>query len=340
MDRDTFRGRDVLITGGLGFIGSNLAHSLAADGARVTVLDALVPGHGGNRDNLRGCNGNHVVLEADQSTVRDLLPDLKQFHTIFNLAGQVSHIDSMENPVLDLHCNCSIHIALLEACRERNFQGRIIFTSTRQLYGDTGDRTINEDFRADPLDNNGINKLAAEHYHLLYHRIYGLRTAVLRLCNVYGPRQLLAHNRQGFIPWFIRLALTGNDIPLFGGGTDNRDALFVSDVVTALRLAATAPVADGRIYNIGNNYRVSIRDLAELIIAVAGDGRITEIPFPEERAKIRLKECRLDLSRAGEELGWRPAVALEDGIRRTVAFYRRNLSLYIGEPATRGIGHE
>ncbi|MDD4557668.1 MAG: NAD-dependent epimerase/dehydratase family protein [bacterium] len=341
MKRDTFRGCDILITGGLGFIGSNLARSLAAEGARVTVLDALIPGHGGNPDNLSGCDHRLTIVKADQSAIADLLPSLKYFHTIFNLAGQVSHVDSMTNPLLDLHCNCAVHLALLEACKERAFRGKIIFTSTRQVYGDTGGKTVDEDFSVNPVDNNGINKLAAEQYHLLYQKLYGLRTVILRLCNIYGPRQLIAHNRQGFIPWFVRLALTGNDIPLFGGGTDLREALFVSDIIAALKSAALAPLADGgRVYNIGNDYRISIRDLAEMIINAAGSGRIVEAPFPQERAAIRLKDCRLDFARARRELGWQPSVSLLEGIRQTIIFYRRNPNRYIDEHDTEVITPE
>src|SRR3954469_21742650 len=212
-----YKGRSVLITGGLGFIGSNLAHRLSEIGdVDVTLVDALTPDQGGNYFNIKSIRNQvklHVADIGNDYVINHLVGGVDY---IFNLAGNVSHLDSMLDPRHDLESNCAVHLTLLEACRNFNPHVKIIYTSTRQVYGKPVYLPLDEEHRIAPLDINGINKFAAEHYHLLYHRVYGTRVVCLRLTNTYGPRQLLSHNRQGFIAWFIRQAIDGGRIELFG----------------------------------------------------------------------------------------------------------------------------
>lgn len=322
-----FHRRQVLITGGLGFIGSNLARRLASYGADLTLVDSLAPGQGGNRFNIHGLGKKARVRISDIRDRASIERLVRGQEFIFNMAGQVSHIDSVTDPFTDLEINCRAQLSLLEACRRHNPGVKVLFASTRQVYGVPSTHTVAEDHPLHPTDVNGIHKEAGEHYHLLYHRLYGVRATALRLTNTYGPRQLMKHNRQGFIAWFVRLAIEGGDIPLFGGGRQHRDMNHVEDVVDAFLLAADEK-ADGEVYNLGTDRSVSLRRIAEMLVRLSGRGRWHAVPFPPEKKRIDIGSYHADISKIRRELGWRPRIDLEEGLRETLAFYGTNRSHY------------
>ena len=308
---DDYAGRTVLITGGLGFIGSNLARRLVELGARVTVVDSLLPDYGGNRFNLAGYEERLRVNIADVRDPYSMRALVQGQDLIFNLAGQVSHMDSMTDPFTDLDINTRSQLSILEACRYENPTVKIVYAGTRQQYGKPRYLPLDEDHLQAPTDVNGVNKLAGEWYHIVYHNAYGLRTTSLRLTNTYGPRQLIKHNRQGFIGWFIRLAVEGKTIQLYGDGSQLRDLTYVDDVVDAFLRAGMSDAANGRVYNLGGQGPISLRALADLIVAVAGQGEVVCIPWPagaqEDRHRRRLLQLRPHRSRAGLAADHRPA---------------------------------
>jgi UDP-glucose 4-epimerase len=320
-----YRGRSVLITGGLGFIGSNLARRLVEiGGVDVSVIDAHIPGQGGNVYNIRGIEDRirvHVADMGDDYVINHLVGGVDY---IFNLAGNVSHLESVLFPLRDLELNCAAQLTLLEACRSYNPHVKIVFTSTRQVYGKPLYLPVDEEHRVSPLDVNGVNKLAAEHYHLLYGRVYGTRATCLRLTNTYGPRQLLQHNRQGFIGWFIRQAIDGGEIELFGEGQQRRDLNYVDDVVEALLMAGASEHAEGQIFNLGAPEPVSLAELARELISLTGRGTARPAPFPPERQLIDIGNSYCSFRKIESALGWRPRTRLRDGLARTVEFYRRH----------------
>lgn len=323
-----YRGRSALITGGLGFIGSNLARRLVEIGVKVSILDALLPDQGGNPYNVSDLLGHVEVHTADmrnQASVNHLVGGVD---FIFNLAGSVSHLDSMQQPLRDLELNCAAHVTLLEACRNFNPHVKIVFTSTRQVYGRPVYLPLDERHRVAPLDVNGINKLAAEHYHLLYHRVYGTRAVCLRLTNTYGPRQLMHHNRQGFIAWFMRQAIDGGVIELFGEGRQRRDLNYVGDVVDALLLAGASEAAEGEIYNLGGDKPISLAELAEELISITGRGSLRPVPFPTEQQLIDVGNTYSSFAKIESAIGWRPRTELREGLERTVEFYRQHRTHY------------
>ena len=324
-----YRGRSVLITGGAGFIGSNLARRLTEFGdVKVTIVDAMIPDLGGNLFNLHGIEDRVVCRIADIGDY-DLIAHLVGgVDYIFNLAGSTSHIDSMRDPRRDLELNCAAQLALLEACRHFNPGVKIVFSSTRQVYGKPLYLPVDEDHRVAPPDINGIHELAAENYHLLYCRIYGLRTVLLRLTNVYGPRQLLCHNRQSFIAWFIRQAIDGGEIELFGEGKQLRDLCYVDDVVDAFLVAGASEGADGEVFNLGGDEPVSLNELASELIALTGCGSMRATPFPLERQLIDIGNFYASYRKIEQTLGWRPRTPLRVGLSRTIEFYRRHREHY------------
>ena len=330
--RHALRGRNVLITGGLGFIGSNLAHRiLEIGGVKVTILDSLAPGQGGNLYNLHSVL-NEIDLHLGDMGCEDVInPLLSGIDYIFNLAGATGHMDSMTNPHQDLASNCGAQLALLEGCRNFNPRAKIIFTSTRQVYGKPDYLPVDEQHVIAPLDINGVNKFAAENYHQIYHRIHGLRTVCLRLTNTYGPRQQLAHNRQGFIPWFVRTAIEGGTIQLFGGGKQRRDLNFVEDAVEALLLVACSPETDGEVFNLGSA-PTTLEQVASELISITGSGRVEPVPFPPDRQTIEIGNVYSDFGKIRSKLGWEPYTDLHAGLSRTVEFYLQNREHYWNEP--------
>jgi UDP-glucose 4-epimerase len=327
-----YDGRTVLITGGLGFIGSNLAMRLARSSrAEIRVVDSLHPSCGGNLNNLEGISRPIQIHTFDLREVSKLQEVLAGVEVVFNLAGHVSHLDSMKDPLQDLGGNAQAHLCLLESCRAVNPQVRIVYSSTRQVYGRPQRLPVDEEHPILPVDINGVNKYAAELYHRIYSQVYGIQTCALRLTNTYGPRQLIRDARQGFIGWFFHQILCDEEIILYGDGKQVRDLTYVDCVADAFLLAGVHPNAPGKIYNLGGETPITLLELAQLMISISGKGRYRFVPFPEERRKIDIGDYFGSFSRIHEELGWNCQVSLKDGIRRTLEFFGQRRSAYIGK---------
>ena len=327
--RDFYRGRRVLITGGVGFIGSNLARRLVDLGADVLIVDSLLPDYGGNLFNLDGYEDRLRVNIADirQGTTMHYL--VRGREVIFNLAGQVSHIDSMRDPHTDLEINCRSQLTLLEACRQHNPDTKVVYAGTRQIYGRPDRLPVDESHLVRPTDINGINKAAGEQYHLVYNNVFGVRACSLRLTNVYGPRQLIRHNRQGFIGWFIRLALEGGEIQIYGDGSQVRDFVHVDDVSDAFLRAGFHDACNGGAFNVGGFEPTAHKDLVAILLEEAGRGSMRFVHWPEEKRKIDIGSFYSDSSRFTGLTGWTPSIGLRAGLRQTLAFYRDHFGQYV-----------
>jgi UDP-glucose 4-epimerase len=295
----------------------------------VRVIDALVPECGANPFNLEDVRDALEVRNADLRDEAALGEVLAGCAVVFNLAGQVSHVDSMTRPFDDLENNTRAHLCLLEACRRHAPAVRVVYASTRQVYGRARYLPLDEEHPCEPRDVNGAHKLAAEQYHRVYGATYGIEQVILRLTNTYGPGQLVKHARQGFIGWFIRLAVEGKTLEVMGDGEQTRDLNHVDDVVTALLLAAAAPQAVGRTYNLGATPPVSLRELAALLVELSGAASWRLVPFPEERARIDVGNAYASYAAIHRDLGWEPRIGLREGLAETLDFYRRNLSRYL-----------
>jgi UDP-glucose 4-epimerase len=252
---------------------------------------------------------------------------------IFNLAGQVSHIDSMQDPYTDLEINCRSQLTLLEACRRYNANVKVVFAGTRQVYGHPDSLPVSESHLVRPTDINGINKVAGEYYHLVYNSVFGVRACSLRLTNVYGPRQLLKHNRQGFFGWFIRQIVEDREIQIYGNGEQIRDFVYVDDAADAFLRAGATDISNGQVFNVGGSEPTSLKDLVELMISIAGTGRYRFVAWPPEKKAIDIGDFHADSSLIARTLGWRPTIRLAEGLRRTIEFYRANLAHYVSTTA-------
>jgi len=321
-----FAGRRCLVTGGLGFIGSNLVHRLVAAGAGVVVVDALVPQHGGDRANVPG-EAEVVVASVGDPAVAEVLAGVD---TIFNVAGQVSHHESMIDPMRDLELNVTSQLRFLEMIRSVSPDAVVVQTSTRQVYGRPQYLPVDELHPTNPIDVNGVDKLACEQFHLVYAKVHGLRASALRLTNVYGPRQHLGHDGLGFLPVFVRRALAGDEIELYGDGSQLRDCLHVDDIVDALLLAASTPEAEGEVFNLGHSGVLPLSEIARLTIAAAAPGRaagaatssVRCVAWPDELERIDIGSFHGDFGKARRVLGWEPRITFADGIAATLAWYR------------------
>jgi dTDP-glucose 4,6-dehydratase/UDP-glucose 4-epimerase len=330
--RAAFSGANVLVTGGLGFIGSNLAHRLVALGAEVTLMDALIPEYGGLDYNVRDIRDRVRVSVEDVRNAQAVARLVQGRDYVFNLAGQTSHLDSMTDPKTDLEINAAAQLSLLEACREHNARVKIVFASTRQLYGRPQYLPVDEKHPIRPVDVNGINKLAGEWYHLLYNNVYGIRACALRLTNTYGPRMRVKDARQTFLGVWIRNVIVGSPVLVYGDGQQLRDFNYVDDAVDALLAAAADARAEGQVFNLGSEEVVSLRQLAEDLVALNGSGTWRLVPFPAERKVIDIGDYYSDFSKIRAELGWSPKVGLREGLGRTLDYFRRHGSHYWGAP--------
>jgi UDP-glucose 4-epimerase len=319
-------GHRVLVTGGVGFIGSNLVRRLDALGAEVLVIDCLLPNYGGHRLNLAGVSSRVRIEPVDVRDEQAIPACVTGRQTIFNLAGQTSHMDSMSDPLTDLAINAQAQLHLLEACRRHAPDAGLVFASTRQIYGAPQRLPVDETHPLNPVDVNGINKLAGEGYHLLYHRVHGLRACALRLTNTYGPRMRIRDERQTFLGVWIRDVLRGVPFEVWGGA-QLRDFTFVDDAVDAFLLAA-APSVAGRAYNIGGTQRLSLQALADTLIAAHGSGRYVVRPFPEARKRIDIGDYHADDTLFRATTGWSPRVGLREGLGRTLDYFGRHLDDY------------
>lgn len=323
-----FSDRDVLITGGLGFIGSTLAHRLIECGARVTLVDSLIPEYGGNLFNVSGFADRLRVHVSDVRDPHAMRHHMQGKHLLFNLAGQTSHLDSMMDPEADLEINCKAQLSILETCRRVNPTVRVVFAGTRQIYGKPDYLPVDEKHPLRPVDVNGINKTAGEWYHLLYSSHYGIPCTVLRLTNTYGPRMRARDARQTFLGIWLRRILEGKPIQVFGDGHQRRDFNFVEDVVDALLGVAAADEAIGEVYNLGSSEVVSLKDLAELLVAVHGSGEYEVVPFPKDLRKIDVGDYFGDFGKLERTIGWRPRTGLREGLQTTLDFYREHGAHY------------
>lgn len=318
----------MLITGGLGFIGSTLARRLVALGAEVTIVDRLMPEHGGNLRNLAGIEHRVRVNLSDVRDRHSLPVFVRGTDYLFNLAGQTSHMDAMADPETDLEINARAQLSILEACRAHNPGIRIVFASTRQIYGRPDYLPVDERHPLRPIDVNGINKLAGEEYHLLYSHVHGIRSTVLRLTNTIGPRMRVKDARQTFVGAWIRAALERVPFEVWGGA-QRRDFTYVDDAVEAFLLAVARPEAVGQIYNLGGVGVVSLGELAEMLGRIVKGARFITRPYPPERAPIDIGDYFADGGKIAAQLGWRPKTGIELALRKTVAFYRRELRHYV-----------
>jgi len=320
-----FRGASCLVTGGLGFIGSNLALALRAGGAHVAVVDALVPEHGGDWRNLGDARSDISVTVAGIGDRDAVIPLLRRADIIFNVAGQVSHLESMADPLRDLDLNVRSHLAFLELVRDVRPRATLVHTSTRQVYGRPRYLPVDEEHVTTPVDVNGVDKLAAEQLHLIYAAVHDIPISALRLTNVYGPRQCLTRDGLGFLPVFVRRALMGETIQVYGDGQQLRDCLHVDDVVRAMALAALSPDAAGNVFNLGHDEALGLGTIARLVVdAAGGASTVGSVPWPPDHARIDIGSFRGDFSKAKRVLGWAPEVGFAEGIAATIAFYREH----------------
>jgi UDP-glucose 4-epimerase len=328
MEEEVYAQRRILITGGLGFIGSTLARRLAEARARVTVADSLVPEYGGNLYNVAGMEDK---LQVNISDVRDehsmrYLVQGQDF--LFNLAGQTSHADSMQNPYTDLDINCRAQLSILEACRKYNPNIKVVYASTRQIYGKPKYLPVDEDHLLGPVDVNGVNKIAGEEYHILYNNVYDIRACALRLTNTIGPRMRIKDGRQTFLGIWVRLLLEGKPFEVWEGH-QLRDFTYVDDAVDAFLLAAASEEANGQVFNLGGDCIISLKDLADLLVEVNGGGEYITRSFPSDRRRIDIGDYYANFNRIRTCLGWEPKTPLREALMRTLAFYRQNLSHYV-----------
>lgn len=323
-----FKNKNILITGGAGFIGSNLAHKLIALNAQVTIVDSLIPEYGGNLFNIKDIEKQAVLNISDVRDAYSMRYLVQGHELLFNLAGQTSHMDSMQDPFTDLEINSRAQLSILESCRKYNPEIKIIFASTRQIYGTPQYLPVDEKHPLRPVDVNGINKLSGEWYHLLYNNVYGIRSCVLRLTNTIGPRMRIKDARQTFLGIWVRLLLENKAFEVWGG-EQLRDFTDVDDCVDAMLMAAAEENVNGQVFNLGGECTVSLKDLAQMLVEVNGKGHFICRDFPSDRKKIDIGDYYSDFSLIRKTLNWEPRVSLKKSLEKIIAFYRENLEYYI-----------
>jgi dTDP-glucose 4,6-dehydratase/UDP-glucose 4-epimerase len=321
---DQYRQKNVLITGGLGFIGSNLARRLVALDAKVTLVDSLIPLYGGNIFNIHDIRSEVVINLGDVRDPHALSHLVKGQDYLFNLAGQTSHLDSMEDPETDLAINAGAQLSILEICRKVNPTVKIVFAGTRQVYGKPQYLPVDEKHQTKPVDVNGINKLAGEQYHRLYNDVYGIRTCVLRLTNTYGPGMRVRDARQTFLGVWIRQVLDGNPIQVYGDGLQQRDFNYVEDCVHALLLAGVSETSNGKVYNLGSDEVINLKTLAGMMTDLGYGGSYELVPFPTDRKVIDIGDYYSEFSLIRKDLGWTPKVKLSEGLPATLSYYNKH----------------
>jgi UDP-glucose 4-epimerase len=326
---NTFADKRVLITGGLGFIGSNIAKRLVDLGSHVLLVDSLIPEYGGNLFNIQGYENRLTVNIADVRDTYGMAYLVKGQDFIFNLAGQTSHLDSMADPFTDLEINCRSQLAILEACRKSNPNVRIVYAGTRQIYGKPDYLPVDERHPLHPTDVNGINKISGEWYHLLYNNVYGIRACALRLTNTYGTGMRIKDARQTFLGWWIRVLLEQQKIEVYGDGLQVRDLNYIDDVVDAFISAARYEECYGRVMNLGGDEVICLKDLAQLMVEVNRSGVFQLIPFPPDRKAIDIGGYYGDYGLMKRITGWTPRIGLHEGIAKTLAYYRENMEFYL-----------
>ena len=324
-----FKNLNVLITGGLGFIGSNLAENLVKYGSYVTCVDSLIPEYGGNIYNVSEIKSKIDINIADIRDQFSMNHIVKNKDIIFNLAGQTSHLDSMEDPLTDLDINCRSQITILEACKNYNPNVKIVFASTRQIYGKPIYLPVDENHPIQPIDVNGINKFAGESYHLLYHNVYGINSTVLRLTNTFGQKMRIKDSKQTFLGIWLRNVLENKPICIYGDGSQLRDLNYIDDVVNALLMVAIYSKSNGKVYNLGSKEIISLNDLAEKLTQANGSGVIDKKQFPKKLKKIDIGNYYSNFDKITKEINWKPKFSINEGLLNTLNYYRSNLLKYI-----------
>ena len=324
-----FKNLNVLITGGLGFIGSNLAENLVKYGSYVTCVDSLIPEYGGNTYNVSEIKSKIDINIADIRDQFSMNHIVKDKDIIFNLAGQTSHLDSMEDPLTDLDINCRSQITILEACKNYNPNVKIVFASTRQIYGKPIYLPLDENHPIQPIDVNGINKFAGESYHILYHNVYGINSTVLRLTNTFGQKMRIKDSKQTFLGIWLRNVLENKPICIYGDGSQLRDLNYIDDVVNALLMVAIYSKSNGKVYNLGSKEIISLNDLAEKLIEANEFGVIEKKQFPKKLKKIDIGNYYSNFDKITKDINWKPKFNINEGLLNTLNYYRSNLLKYI-----------
>lgn len=323
-DLESYRGARVLIVGGLGFIGSNLARRLIALGARVTIMDHMSRKNGAGLRNFRGVESQVALVMEDIRNVEALKRLVPDVDFLFNLAGQVAYTDSLADPQRDFDISCLGHLALLEACRAREARARIVFASSRMVYRRAPRLPVSEREATEPLTIYGIHKLTVEGYHRLYAHNHGLSTLSLRITNPYGPGQRATSGKFGLVNWFLRLATEGQPLTVFGDGSQLRDYVFINDLVEVMLRSALIKEMKGQVFNAGRGKGTRFREMADTVVAAAGRGTVQCIPWPENYARFETGDFVADIGSLSAEIGYRPATPLREGLESTLQFYREN----------------
>lgn len=326
--KDFYRGKNVLITGGLGFIGSNLAIRLVEFGADVTIVDNMLPRQGGNLFNVEPVKDKVRINFSDVRNQLSMDHLVRGQDIIFHLAGQVNHVDSMRNPVQDLEINCQGTLVLMQALRHNNIGATVVYSGTRGEYGSTVKLPVDEDHPTNPKGIYAVTNLAAEKMILVYNQVYKIPTICLRITNTYGPRHQMMHDEYGVFNWFIRKAIDDETLPVFGDGMIIRDFLYVDDLIECLLMSAPAKKAIGDVFNVGTGIPVTFKEIAEKIVKIAGKGTCEFTDFTKERAEVEPGDYYADISKLKRIVGWKPKISLEEGIKRTIEFYKRYRKYY------------
>ena len=326
--RKIYKGKEIVITGGLGLIGSTIAHRLVALGAKITILDAELPRYGGNHFNIESIKKSVSFVKGDirDKAVLDYLVMSKDI--IFNLAAQVDYNYSQEDPFLDLDINCRGHLTLLESCRKFNKNIKIVFAGSRMEYGKILQNPVNENHPTNPLSIYGVHKLTAEKYHQAYFNHYGIRCVCFRITNPYGPRSQMKHPYYSILNWFIRQAMEGKDITVFGDGQQIRDYVFVEDIAEAMIIAAVSDKTDGQVYNVGSGRQTRFMDMVKMIVDVVGKGRMVKKEWPTSWQNVETGDVYADISKLKKDIDWEPRTSLKEGVRKTVDYYKKNKNNY------------
>lgn len=327
-DLPALAGADILITGGTGMIGSAIAHLAVEAGAQVTILDTMSPLFGANPFNLDGILDRVRLIYGDIRELPLMSEVVKGKDIIFNLAAQVSYVDSNVDPFYDLDINCRGHLTVLEACRRHNPKARMIFPSSRFVYGDIEYNPVDEVHPYNCLSIYGVHKLNGEKYYHFYQRAHGLDAVIFRIANPYGPRQQMKHGKYGILNWFIRLALEGRPLTVYGEGLQKRDYIFVEDLARAMLMGAAAKDVHFDVFNLGSGNGLAFKDMAELVVRAVGQGQVQFVPWPEDRYFVETGDYVTNISKIRRKLSWEPLVPIEEGIARTVAHYRAHAEHY------------
>jgi UDP-glucose 4-epimerase len=324
-----YRGKRILITGGLGFLGSNLAHKLVSFDANVTIIDNLDPLYGGNLYNVNSIRDKLKIIIGDIQDESLITPLLLDCDIVFHFAAQVSYIDSLNIPFRDLDLNARTTLSILEILRKHNPGTKIVFSSSRMVIGKSNNLIVDESVHTNPLSLYAIHKLASEKYLLMYHSDFGIPVIIFRITNPYGIRQQLKHNKYSLVGWFIRMAMENKTITIFGDGRQLRDYIYVEDIIEAFLMSTANSESTGEIINLGSGYSSEFGEMVYNIIRIVGSGEIKYVDWPVNYERIETGNFQVDISKLKSLTGWAPSVTLEQGIRQTYEYYKSELSHYI-----------